>query len=101
MTGFWLIISGFRLGHPNQKLETRNSEPEGSGGFDNFAGFKATRADADARRSASDYGANGLKIWIEAAVGAVVGVTHAVTELWSLSAYITAFRHYYYPPVKI
>jgi len=73
----------------------------GLGGFDYFACLQAASADADARRSAGDYGPNGLKIWIEAAVGAVVGVTHAVTELRSLSAYFAAFRHYYYPPVKI
>jgi hypothetical protein len=75
--------------------------PNRLGGFDNLAGFEAASADANALRAAADKGANALKIWIEAAVGSIVGVAHSVTELRPLAADLTAFGHCYVPPMGI
>ena len=71
------------------------------GGFDDLACFQATRADAEALNATADDGANGLKVWIEAAVGPVVSVAYAVTELRPLAAHFTAFRHSCIPPTRI
>ena len=72
-----------------------------SGGFDDFTGFKAARADADSLGAASDHGADGLEIGVKAAVGAVVGVADFMAELRPFATYLTAFRHCYIPPMRI
>jgi hypothetical protein len=72
-----------------------------SGGFDDFATFQASRADAKTLNATANDGANGLKVWIEATVGPVVGVAYAVTELRPLAAHLTAFRHSCIPPTRI
>ena len=71
------------------------------GGFDDLAGFKAARADADALSPTADKGANGLQVRVKAAVGPIVGVAHAMTKLRPLAANIASFRHCYIPPTRI
>ena len=63
------------------------------GGFDHLARFQAARADSNTSDAAAGHGANGLQIWVEAAVSSVVGVTNSMTELWPLAADFTAFSH--------
>jgi hypothetical protein len=72
-----------------------------SGGFDDFAGLEAAGADADALGAARDYGANGLKIRVEAAVSAIVGVADLMTELRPFAAHFTALGHCCTPPTRI
>lgn len=62
-------------------------------GFDYLAGFQAARADSNASGATAGHGANGLQVWVEAAVSSVVGVTDSMTELWPLAADFTAFSH--------
>ena len=69
--------------------------------FNDLASFQASSADTKALRAAAYQSADSLQIWVEAAVGAVVGVTHAVTKLRPLAADLTAFRHCYVPPMRI
>jgi parvulin-like peptidyl-prolyl isomerase len=66
---------------------------ESSGGFDNFARFETSSANFYALDAAAQDRANGLKVRVKAAIGAVVGVAHAVTELWPLATYLATFRH--------
>ena len=74
---------------------------EGLRGFDNLAGFEAASADANALSAAADERADALKVWIEAAVGAIVGVADPVTELRPLAADLTLLGHCYVPPIGI
>ena len=93
---FWISNSKKR------ESEIRNKRAEGlSGGFDDLASFQAARANANALRATADKSANGLKIRIEAAVGAVVSVADSVTKLRPLAAYLAAFRHCSTPPMRI
>ena len=97
---FW--IYDFRLRRFSDNLKNLKSKIQNRlCGFDNLARFQAARAYAKALSSATDKSADGLKIWIEAAIGAVVGVAHAVTKLRPLAADLTAFRHCYVPPMRI
>ena len=68
---------------------------------DDLASFQAARADPKALRAAADQSTDGLQVWVEAAVGAVVGVAYSVTKLRSLAADFAAFRHCYVPPMRI
>ena len=60
-------------------------------GFDDLASLKATRANADALGSTADKSPNSLKVRVEAAVGPVVSVAHAMAELRSLAANFASF----------
>ena len=62
-------------------------------GFDHLPRLEAARADSNTSDAAAGHGANGLQIWIEAAISSVVGVTDSMTELWPLAADFTAFSH--------
>ena len=90
---FWISDS------KKQESKIRNNSL--SSGFDDLAGFKAARADADALSAAADKGADGLKVRLEPAVGTIVSVAHTVTELRPLAAYFAAFRHCSTPPMRI
>jgi hypothetical protein len=70
-------------------------------GFDYLAPLEAARANANALSATAYKRADGLKVRIEAAVGPVVGMAHAVTELRPLAAYFAAFRHCSTPPTRI
>jgi uncharacterized protein (DUF58 family) len=62
--------------------------------FDHLARLQAARADADTLSTATYERANGLKVGIEAATGAVVGMTDAVAKLRPLATYIAALGHH-------
>jgi hypothetical protein len=62
-------------------------------GFDDFAGFDAAGADANALASAFDLGLDGLQIHVPAATGGVVGVRDVVAELRAFAAEITFVCH--------
>jgi hypothetical protein len=62
-----------------------------SGCFDDFARFKAARADANALGATADQRAHRLQVGIEAAIRPVVRVTDAMTELRPLAADIAPF----------
>ena len=87
-------LAPFR-GNPKSQIPNR------SGSFDDFARLQASRADANPLRAAADQRSDALQVWIEAAVGAVVGVAYSVTKLRSLAADFAAFRHCYVPPMRI
>lgn len=74
---------------------------QGLSSFDNFAGLEAASANANALRTAADESADALKVWIEAAVGAIVGVADPVTELRPFAADLTLLGHCYVPPIGI
>lgn len=93
---FWISDS------KKQESKIRNNRAEGSSSsFDDLASFKTARANADALSAATDKGANGLKIRFEPAIGTIVSVAHAVTELRAFAAYFAAFRHCSTPPMRI
>ena len=88
------------------RIEPLTGNPESQiqnplGGFDNLTRFQAAGAYANALRASADERANALQVWIKAAVGAVVGMAHSVTELGPLAANLAAFRHCYVPPMRI
>jgi hypothetical protein len=93
---FWISDSGKR------ESKIRNDQAEGLlSSFDDLAGFKAARADANALGATADERADGLKVRFKPPVGTIVGVAYAVTELRPLAAYFAAFRHCSTPPTRI
>jgi len=64
-----------------------------SGGFNDLSGFQAASAYANALRATADESTNGLQVWIEPPICAVIGVAYGVTKLRSLATDLTAFRH--------
>jgi hypothetical protein len=93
----WFELKGESIAIRNRKSKTQNRLSS----FDNFTGFQAARADANALSATADDGANGLKVRIKATIGPVVSVAYAVTELRSFAAHLTAFRHSCIPPTRI
>lgn len=71
----------------NRKSKIQN----GLGGFDDLSRFQAARAYPKALCAAADESADRLQVWIEASVGAVVGVAHAVAKLRPLAADLASF----------
>jgi len=67
---------------------------ETSGGLEDFSGLEATRADAESAGSAIHERANNLQVWLEASFGAVICVRDTITELRTLTADFTTFRHH-------
>ena len=65
----------------------------GLGGFHDFSGLQTSGANPNPLCPTTDHRSNGLKIGIKPAVGAIVGVTYAMSELRALAAYIATFRH--------
>lgn len=61
--------------------------------LDNFSGFKATGANANALSATAYKCADRLKIRVKATVGTIIGVADLVTELRSLATHVTTFRH--------
>jgi hypothetical protein len=61
--------------------------------FDDFAGFDAAGADADALAAAGRLGLDGLQVHVPAAPGGVVGVRDIVAELRAFAAKITFVCH--------
>ena len=65
-----------------------------SGGFGDFAGLDAGRADLHpARATLGRFHANRLQVWIEATWGAIVRVRDIIAELRALAADFTTFGH--------
>jgi hypothetical protein len=71
--------------NPKSKIQ------KGSGSFDDFAGFQAARADANALGATADQRAHRLQVGIEAAIRPIIRVTDAMTELRPLAADIAPF----------
>ena len=63
------------------------------GSLDNFSGFEATGANANALGATAYKRADRLKIRVKATVSTIIGVADFVTELRSLATHVTAFRH--------
>ena len=61
--------------------------------LNDFAGFDAARADANALAAAVHLSLDGLKIHVPAPTGGVVGVGDVVAELRTLAAEFTFLRH--------
>jgi hypothetical protein len=89
-------LNGFP-GDPKSQIQIQNQ----SGGFDDFARLQTARADSNPLRASAYQSANGLQVWIKAAVGAIVCVAYGVTKLRSFATDLTAFRHCYVPPMRI
>jgi hypothetical protein len=94
------LASDLELEISKSRIESQKSKNRLSG-FDDLACFQTARAHPKALRAAADQSPDGLQVWIEAAVCAVIGVTYAVTKLRPLAADLTAFRHCYVPPMRI
>jgi hypothetical protein len=86
--GFAILDYRARLArNPNRQSKIQNW----LGCFDDFAGFQAARADANALGATADERPHRLQVGIEAAIRAVVRVTDAMTELRPLAANIAPF----------
>jgi hypothetical protein len=91
---FWISDFGFWIEEQAlwsiPAIQNRKSKI-GSGGFDDFAGLQAARADANALGATADERAHRLQVRVKAAVRAVIRVRNAMTELRSLAADIAPF----------
>src|SRR5512143_1039817 len=68
--------------------------------LDDFACFEAAGAASNSLHATAYDRTNALRVWIEAAIGPVVGVTDGVPELRPLATDLAACRQCLVPPMS-